>query len=201
MVARSRGGLDLGVCVATAVPNVGERVPHVEACVGAVATQARTSVIYGVEGLRLLRNGLSPMEALKTMLSQDPEREHRQVAIIDVDGRKAAFTGKETPAWKGHIMGENYVAAGNILAGEAVLKNMVESFKASEGMDLAERLMRVLEAGQCAGGDRRGKRSAALLVKGVEPPRTVDLRVDDHEDPVAELRKLFEAYRPPQGKR
>jgi len=193
MVARCPRTLALGVCVSTALPAVGSRVPHAEAGVGAVATQAYTDVSYGVEGLKLLKKGFSPREALETMLENDPYRELRQVIIIDGHGRTAAFTGKETVEWKGHLIGEDYVAAGNMLVGGEVIEAMAQAFESSLEGDLAERLMNALEAGQGAGGDRRGKVSAALLVVGIRP--TLDLRVDRHCEPVVELRRMFEELR------
>jgi len=193
MVARCSKTLALGVCVSTALPAVGSRVPHAEAGVGAIATQAYTNVSYGVEGLKLLKKGFSPHAALESMLKEDPDRELRQVIIIDRHGRTAAFTGKETIGWKGHLIGENYVAAGNMLVGGEVIEALAQAFESSLEGDLAERLMKALEAGQGAGGDRRGKASAALLVVGDRP--TMDLRVDRHSEPVRELRRMFEEFR------
>jgi len=196
-VARCPKTLALGVCVSTAAPAVGSRVPHVEAMVGAIATQADTNVFYGINGLRLLKMGFSPQTALETMLKEDPDRESRQVIIIDKEGRSAAFTGRETVDWKGHLVGKDYVVAGNMLVGNSVIDAMALVFESSEG-ELSERLMKALEAGQKAGGDKRGKRSAALLVAqkeqlGAHP--LLDLRVDEHRDPVGELRRVFEIYR------
>ncbi len=190
MVARCPKTFALGVCVSTAIPAVGSRVPHAEAGVGAIATQAYTNVSYGVEGLKLLKKGFSPQEALETMLKADAERELRQVIIVDCHGRTAAFTGSETVDWKGHLVGKNYVAAGNMLVGGEVIEAMARAFESSSEYDLAERLMRALEAGQKAGGDVRGKVSAALLVVGNQP--TLDLRVDWHREPVRELRRMLE---------
>ena len=195
MVARCPKTWMLGVCVSTAVPAVGSRVPHVEAGVGAIATQANTNILYGVDGLKLLKTGLSPQAALETMLKEDPDRESRQVIIVDKDGRTAAFTGKETIDWKGHLVGKDYAVAGNMLVSSRVIEAMAQTFESSEG-ELAERLMKALEAGQEAGGDKRGKVSAALVVasqKGTGP--ILDLRVDKHPDPVRELRRIFETRR------
>jgi len=197
MVARCPKTSSLGVCVSTAVPAVRSRVPHVKTGVGAIATQANTNILYGTNGLKLLKNGFSPQTALETMLKEDPDRETRQVIIIDKQGRTAAFTGKKTINWKGHLIGRDYVVAGNMLVGSKVIEAMAQAFESSEG-DLAERLMKVLEAGQEAGGDKRGKTSAALLVvskgqKGTRP--LIDLRVDEHPDPVNELRRIFENFK------
>lgn len=195
MVARCPETGALGVCVSTAAPAVGGRVPHAEAGVGAIATQASTNVLYGVEGLELLGKGFAPGEALNMMLRQDPDRETRQVIMIDVRGRTAAFTGEETYEWRGHLVGDGYVAAGNMLVGGGVLRAMARAFEGSGGW-LAERLMLALEAGEGAGGDRRGRVSAALLVVGgrrLEAGTRLDLRVDRHRDPVGELRRLLSA--------
>ena len=197
MVARCPRTLALGVCVSTAAPAVGSRVPHVEANVGAIATQARTNVLYGIEGLKMLKAGFSPQKTLEAVLKKDPDQESRQVIIIDKEGRKAAFTGKETVNWKGHLTGKDYAAAGNLLVGRRVLEAMAQAFERSEDL-LADRLMRALEAGQEAGGDRRGRVSAALLVaskKNKGTPPILALRVDKHKDPVTELRRVFESYK------
>ena len=162
-MARCPKTLGLGVCVSTAAPAVGSRVPHVEARVGAIATQAETIVLYGINGLRLLKMGFSPQTALETMLKEDSDRESRQVIIIDREGRSVAFTGRETSDWKGHLIGKDYVVAGNMLVGNSVVDAMAQVFESSEE-ELSERLMKALEAGQKAGGDKRGKTSAALLV-------------------------------------
>ncbi|MFB0513961.1 MAG: DUF1028 domain-containing protein [Candidatus Bathyarchaeia archaeon] len=197
IVARCPKTLALGVCVSTAVPAVGSVVPHVEVEVGAVATQGQTSVLYGINGLKLLKIGFSPQTALDAMLKEDSKREKRQVAIIDKDGRTAAFTGKETLEWRGHLVGEDYLVAGNALVGVQVIEAMAQTFENSKD-DLAERLLKALEAGQEAGGDRRGKASAALFVVDKKPLPTrpfVDLRVDEHPNPVAELRRVWEDFK------
>jgi len=198
IVARCPKTLALGVSVSTAVPAVGSVVPHVKAGVGAVATQAQTNVLYGIEGLQLLKAGLSPQTALENMLQRDIDREKRQVIIIDAQGRTAAFTGKENVEWKGHMVGKDCVVAGNMLAGSRVIKAMVETFEATKGK-LSERLLKALEAGQEAGGDKRGCMSAALLVAGEqwisETRPVLDLRVDAHQDPVKELRRIYTVSR------
>ncbi len=189
--------MTLGVCVSTAVPAVGSRVPHVEAGVGAIATQAKTNIFYGINGLKMLKAGLSPQAALEAMLKEDLDRESRQVTIIDREGRTAAFTGKETIGWKGHLVGEDYVVAGNMLVGSQVIEAMAQTFENSEE-ELAERLLKALEAGQEAGGDKRGKMSAALLIASQQLIKTspiLDLRVDEHSAPVKELRRIFEKRR------
>jgi len=198
MAARCERTGELGVCVSTAALAVGAVVPHVELDVGAIATQATTNVIYGIKGLQLMRLGLSPSNALDALLREDEKREVRQVTMIDKDGRTAAFTGKETVEWKGHLTGRNYATAGNMLVGPQVIEAMAKTFESTEGL-LEERLMKVLEAGQKAGGDKRGKISAALLVKkkamGASMRPWIDLRVDEHPDPVTELRRIYEIFK------
>ena len=187
----------MGVGVSTAVPAVGSVVPHAEANLGAIATQASTEPTYGIRGLELLKKGLSPRRVLDKLLEMDPEREARQVAIIDVKGRSAAYTGKNTVECSGHIIGADYVVAGNMLRNESVLDLMAEAFENSTG-SLSERILGALEAGERAGGDKRGKLSAALIVVGGEvtgPRPSINLRVDYHRDPVHELRWVFEAYK------
>lgn len=197
IVARCPKTLALGVCVSTAVPAVGSVVPHVETKIGAIATQGQTNIFYGINGLKLLEMGFSPQTALEAMLKEDSKREKRQVAIIDKDGRTAAFTGKETLEWKGHLVGEDCVVAGNALAGAQVIEAMVQTFENSKD-DLAEKLLKALEAGQEAGGDRRGRASAALIVVDKQPSPTrpfIDLRVDEHPNPVAELRRVWKDFK------
>ena len=193
MVARCPKTLALGVCVSTAVPAVGTRVPHVEAGVGAIATQANTNVLYGIYGLKLLKAGWHPQAALEAMLKEDSEKESRQVIVIDREGRTASFTGKETIKWKGHLVGKDYAVAGNMLVGGQVITAMARTFENSEG-ELAEKLLNVLEAGQKAGGDKRGRMSAALMVASQQRTETspdLVLRVDKHSNPVKELKRIF----------
>lgn len=198
MVARCERTGELGVCVSTAVPAVGSIVPHTELDVAAIATQATSNVMYGIKGLQLIRLGLSPSSALDALLREDEEREVRQVIMIDKNGKTAAFTGRETVEWKGHLTGRNYATAGNMLVGSQVIEAMAKAFDSTEG-PLEERLMKALEAGQNAGGDKRGRVSAALLVmKRLEadsPRPWIDLRVDENPDPVAELRRIYEVFK------
>lgn len=200
IVGRCEKTRELGVCVASAVPTVGSIVPYVEANVGAVATQATSSACYGTNGLQLVRLGLSPKSVLEALLLEDDKIEHRQVTIIDAKGRTAGFTGKQTIQWSGHHQGNNCVAAGNTLAGQSVIPAMTTAFESAEG-PLEGRLMVALEAGQEAGGDKRGRRgSAAILVrkrfteKETRRP-SVDIRVDEHPDPVPELRRILEIWK------
>ncbi len=193
LVARCPKTFSLGVCTSSAAPAVRSRVPHVETGIGAIATQANTNILYGINGLKLLKKDFSPQVALETLLIEDPDRETRQVIIIDKQGRTAAFTGEETIDWKGHIIGKDYVVAGNMLVGSRVIEAMAQTFDGSKGK-LAERLMRALEAGQEAGGDKRGKTSAALVVANEEqkePSSFIDLKVNRHQNPIKKLRKIF----------
>jgi uncharacterized Ntn-hydrolase superfamily protein len=187
---------DLGVAVASKFLAVGSVVPYAQAGVGAIATQSFANTTFGPKGLALLKKGLTPSQVLKQLLANDKDRELRQVGIVDAKGRAAAFTGKRCLPWAGHIVGKRFAVQGNILAGEQVVKAMAKAFQETQG-ELAERLMAALEAGEQAGGDARGKQSAAILVvrKGAGyggfDDRYIDLRVDDHPEPVKELRRLL----------
>lgn len=154
---------DLGVAVASKFPAVGAMVPYAKAGVGAVATQAAANLSFGSQGLRMMELGFSAQQALDQLIENDPGRDDRQVGLVDAQGQAAAWTGKKCFSFAGHIVGENYTVQGNILAGRAVVQAMAEKFTKTSG-SLAERLMAALEAGQAAGGDQRGKESAALLV-------------------------------------
>jgi len=177
---------------------VGAVVPWARAGVGAVATQAAGRAAYGPEILDLLARGLEPQAAIEHAFADDERRETRQLGVVDARGRAAAFTGGECNEWAGHATGSGYAAQGNILAGERVVTEMARAFEETDGA-LAERLVAALEAAQAAGGDRRGQQSAALIVErpggipesreGID--RIVDLRVDDHEEPIRELRRLL----------
>jgi len=163
--------------------------------VGAIATQARAKVGYGPEGLSLLAEGKSANATLKTITDADSDRAERQVGIVDREGHSAAHTGEKCLEWAGHSVGDGYTCQGNILAGPGVLVAMAESFEASSG-ELADRLASALRAGDEAGGDRRGKQSAAVLVVrqgggyGGDTDRYLDLRVDDHPEPAQRLHEL-----------
>jgi len=188
VVARDAQG-DLGVAVATARPNVGSLVPWVSRH-GAIATQARVDTDLGRTGLALLAQDVPIDAALGALLARDPERERRQVHGVDTR-RGFVHTGSECVEWRGHEQGPDYSVAGNMLAGPQVIGAMASAFRRTSGLELAERLLTVLEAGQAAGGDKRGKQSAALLVASAEPRMYHNLRVDDHEDPIVELRRVF----------
>lgn len=189
---------DLGIAISTAVPAVGRRCPFVKYGVGAIATQSFTNVRLGETGLKLLELGLTPEHAIEILLEEDEGRELRQAAAVDAQGRVFAYTGSKCVEWAGHVVGEDFAVAGNMLVGSQVVQEMKGSFESSSG-ELSERLLQALEAGQAAGGDKRGRQSAALLVGSKEDRLYYNLRVDDHPDPVAELRRIYgvatEAYR------
>lgn len=190
---------EIGVAVQSKYFAVGAVVSWARAGVGAVATQAAGIAGYGPRLLDALAAGADPEEAIRTVLGSDEARETRQLGVVAADGRSASWTGNECNAWAGHETGEGFAAQGNILAGEAVVADMARAFRESDG-SLAERLLAGLEAAQAAGGDVRGQQSAAVYVErpgaGVETgelvDRVVDLRVDDHEQPIVELRRLLE---------
>ncbi len=182
----------LGVAVSTKVPAVGAVCPFARAGVGAISTQAWTNPLLGVDGLDLLEQGYGAEETLRKLLDEDPDPETRQIIAVDREGRSAAHTGSDTDSWKGHRTGNGYAVAGNMLVGEETITAMAEAFEASEDEPLSERLLRALESGQAAGGDKRGRQSAALYVVKSEPYPYLDLRVDEHPDPVAELRRVHE---------
>ena len=191
IVARCPNTGMLGVAVSTAVPAVGALCPYVQSGVGAVSTQAWVNPYLAINALRLMAAGKAAPKALDAVLSADETRESRQIGIVDAAGRSAAFTGGDCTPWCGHILGEGFAIQGNMLVGAATLDAMAESIRGSASFDLAERLMRALEAGQAAGGDKRGKQSAALRVHHTEDYAWLDLRVDEHRDPIAELRRVY----------
>lgn len=187
----ARSGL-LGVAIATCVPAVGAFCPFVRHGVGAVVTQAWTNPYLAPAILDRLAAKITPEQAIEDALAADPGRDVRQLGVVDAQGRATAYTGAQTDPWQGHRTGTNYSIQGNMLVGENVLAKMEEAFIASAPHDLGERLLAALEAGDGAGGDRRGKQSAALRIGGPEIYPLVDLRVDDHLEPVRELRRIFE---------
>lgn len=196
IVAYDSEAKEWGVAVASKYLAVGSVVPWAKAGVGAVATQSRVNTTYGTKGLELLAEGKSPEEVLKTLGDADKGKEGRQVAIINAKGETVAFSGKDCNEWAGHKTGKNYSCQGNLLAGEKVIDDMAKAFEEAKG-PLAWRLMAALEAGEKAGGDKRGKQSAAVLVvrekggaNGLND-RAVDLRVDDHENPIPELARIL----------
>jgi len=190
---------DLGVAVASRFPCVGAVVPWAKAGVGAVATQAWANTDLGPDGLRLMAGGMPAASALDAVLEGDDGREERQAGFVDSHGGTATFTGSGCVDWAGGVSGEHFAAQGNILVGNAVVGAMASAFIEEAG-DLSDRLLAALLAGDAAGGDRRGKQSAALLVVRAEGgyegrnDRYIDLRVDDHPDAPAELARLFSVW-------
>jgi uncharacterized Ntn-hydrolase superfamily protein len=176
---------------------VGWIVPFVRAGVGAIASQARSNPYFGIDGLTLLAGGYTAQEALDAMLNPDaPEdRSQRQLVIVDAHGGQAVFTGRECRPWAGHRTGEDVVVAGNLLVGPETVDAMLRRYEALATETLAERLVSALEAGQAAGGDRRGRISASLLVGKSGAWPWIDVRVDSHPDPVTDLRRIFEEFK------
>ena len=186
-----------GVAVQSRFLAVGSIVPWAEARVGAIATQAWANPRYGPDGLALLREGLAADEVLTRLTDADDGRSERQLGVVDGQGRAASYTGDECNAWAGHRTGEGYAAQGNILVSEETVAAIALTGLVTVGTQLAERLVDCLDAAQAAGGDSRGQQSAAVLVAGPEQgyaglsDKVVDLRVDDHQRPLEELRRLF----------
>ena len=190
IIARDSATGQLGIAVATRFFAVGALVPHIAPRIGAIATQALVNPYYGIDGLALLREGKSPHDMIAALLAPDGGRESRQVHVMDSKGRIAAHSGKDCVDWFGHIAGDGFSIAGNMLAGPAVLDETARVYAANEGLPFSERLIKAMFAGEAAGGDKRGKQSAALLIHGTEEWPLLDLRVDDHTDPLRELQRL-----------
>lgn len=188
-----------GVAVASKFPAVGAVVPWTRARAGAVATQSYAKLGFGPDGLALMSDGLSAADALSRLLGADEERETRQVALVDAQGGAAAHTGSACHDWAGHKTGDGFSVQGNLLAGEAVIEAMAAGYLRAEG-ELADRLLSALRAGENAGGDKRGKQSAAVQVAcpqggyGGDNDRYLDLRVDDAAEPVADLMALVRLH-------
>jgi uncharacterized Ntn-hydrolase superfamily protein len=185
----------LGVAVSTAVPAVGATCPYVQAGVGAASTQSWVNPHLAIEALAQMAAGLSGPDALQTVIGQDAGRALRQIGVVDAQGRSAAWSGGGCTPWFGQIVEPHMAVQGNMLVGEAVLLAMAAAFRASPGLELDERMLRALEAGDAAGGDKRGRQSAALKLYHVQPYALLDLRVDEHADPVTELRRVHTVAR------
>ena len=203
IVGRDPNSAAFGVAVSTAIPCVGAIVPWARSGVGAIATQSYANVELGRAGLKLLKRGLSPRAALEGLLAEDPGAHLRQVAGIDAQGRTFVHSGAGCVGWFGSREGVDYSAQGNMLVGKETVDAMADAFEATEGKWLGIRLLAALEAGQAAGGDNRGRVSAALLVTPLEPATggqiefsarnyEMNIRVDEHAQPVAELRRIFD---------
>lgn len=197
IVARDPQTGEMGVAVQSHWFSVGTSVSWAEAGVGAVATQSFTNKSFGIRGLNLLRSGLTAQQALDSLLDNDEGRDVRQVAVIDSKGNVAAYTGKGCIDYAIHIKGNNFSVQSNMMLTNKVSQAMADAFEKSRGKALADRMITALEAGQKAGGDIRGKQSAAIIIvpgKSEGKPwneRTVDLRVDDNPEPIKELRRLY----------
>lgn len=190
IIARDSATGQIGIAVATRFFAVGARVPHIAAGFGGIATQALVNPYYGIDGVKLLREGREPDVIVKTLTAADSGRESRQLHVMDAKGRIASFTGNECVDWCGHIEGAGFSIAGNMLAGAAVLDETAKAYTARKELPFARRLIAAMQAGEAAGGDKRGKQSTALLIHGEEEWSDLDLRVDDHADPLAELERL-----------
>lgn len=193
IVARDPRTGEFGVATSTAALAVGAWVPYAAHGVGAIASQAWTNPEFGTKGLTLLRQGVPVAAALQALIAADRRRRVRQVIGIDANST-FGHTGSGCKVWAGHRRDREFAVAGNILVGRRVIDAMARAFSSAKG-DLAAKLLRAVEAGQAMGGDRRGRQSAALLVSGLEKKEYHDLRVDDHADPVQELRRIFEIAR------
>lgn len=191
IVARCARTGRLGGAVSTAVPAVGAICPFVLPGAGAVASQSWVNPYLALDALTLMAKGAAAQDALDQVLAGDDGRALRQVGLVDSAGRPAAWTGGDCTPWCGHRTGPGYAVQGNMLAGEAVVSGMEAAFLDAADSGLEERLMRALEAGQAAGGDKRGKQSAALKIYDREAYPWLDLRVDEHPAPVAELRRVM----------
>jgi uncharacterized Ntn-hydrolase superfamily protein len=180
----------IAIAVATKFFAVGARVPHVEPRKGAVCTQALMNPLYGPHGLRLIRDGVAAADVVRILTTPDAGREHRQVHVMGADGKFAAHTGAECVPWCGHWIGEDMSVAGNMLAGPQVVSETVRFFRENASMPLPRRLIGAMKAGEKVGGDKRGKQSAALVIYGNQEYSDLDLRVDDHVEPLLELARL-----------
>ncbi|HEX7271056.1 MAG TPA: DUF1028 domain-containing protein [Casimicrobiaceae bacterium] len=190
IVARDASGA-LGVIVASRFFAVGALCPHVHSGVGALCTQALVNPLYGLRGLTRLAQGLPAADVVRSLVEPDAGREHRQIHLVDAEGNSAAHTGVECIEWCGQIAGEGYSIAGNMLAGPQVIEDTAQVYDAGRDLPFAERLMAAMQAGEAAGGDKRGKQSVALLICTTEAYPFLDLRVDDHAEPLVELRRLY----------
>ena len=191
IIARDKASGAFGVAIATRFFAAGALCPHAQSGVGALSTQALVNPHYGAQALDLLRAGVSAPEVVKRLIAPDEGREQRQLHILDTEGRIGQHTGSKCVEWCGALVGDGYSVAGNMLANERVIRETARAYEASRG-PFAERLVAALEAGEAAGGDKRGKQSAALVIHSTRDYPDLDLRVDDHAEPLAELRRLYD---------
>ena len=192
IIARDRESGAFGVAVTTRSLAVGGLVPHGAGRLGAMATQARVNPLWGVDGLRFLAEGRSAEEVVAFVTRPDEGREKRQVHVVDARGQAFAHTGSECVDWAGHVAGDGVSVAGNMLAGPQVVEETLRAFQENGARPFGERLIVALDAGQAAGGDKRGRQSAAIKLWGGEPYPVLDLRIDDHPEPLVELRRLYD---------
>jgi len=192
IIARDAATGRIGIAVATKFFAVGALVPHIAADAGAVASQAFINPFYGPRGLAMLERGARAEEVVARLTAEDAGRRNRQVHLMDREGRFAAYTGEACIDWCGHLLHGSFSVAGNMLAGPQVLAETVRAYDAQADVPFARRLLAAMRAGEAAGGDKRGKQSAALLIHDGEDYPLYDLRVDDHADPLAELARLLE---------
>lgn len=190
IIFHERSSGRIAIAVATKFFAVGARVPHIEPLKGAVCTQALTNPLYGPHGLRLICDGVGAADVVRVLTAADAGREHRQLHVMGADGRFAAHTGAECVPWCGHWIGEDMSVAGNMLAGPDVIAETVRAFRESASSPLPRRMIAAMKAGEAAGGDKRGKQSAALVIYGNQEYSELDLRVDDHVEPLQELERL-----------
>jgi uncharacterized Ntn-hydrolase superfamily protein len=195
IIARDEQTGRVGIIVATRFFAVGAVVPHIKTRVGAVASQALLNPFYGPQGLSLLQAGASAEDTVKFLTNADDGRDHRQVHVMDRQGRFAACTGRACVDWCGHQVRATFSVAGNMLAGPEVLEQTANTYEAHLALPFARRLIAAMRAGEAAGGDKRGKQSAALLIHDDEEYPLLDLRVDDHADPLTELARLEQVSR------
>jgi uncharacterized Ntn-hydrolase superfamily protein len=199
IVARDPNGA-LGVVVASRFFAVGALCPYAHSGVGALSTQALVNPLYGARGLALLSQGMRPAEVVKSLLADDAGHEHRQFHLVDAEGTVAAHTGSQCLEWSGQVAGTGFSVAGNMLAGPQVIEDTAQAYDAGCDLPFAERLIAAMMAGEAAGGDKRGKQAIALLICTTEAYPFLDLRVDDHPEPIEELQRLYvkslERYQP-----
>ncbi len=199
IIARDTSGA-FGIAIASRFFAVGVLCPHIRSGVGAVATQALVNPLYGRAALDALAGGLPPLRVIERVIAGDEGRAHRQLHLIDADGKGAAHTGSACVEWCGHTAGDGFSVAGNMLAGPQALEATVHAYRSNAALPFPERLIAALAAGDAAGGDKRGKQAAALLIHTTEDYPALDIRVDDHAEPIGELQRLYarslERYQP-----
>jgi uncharacterized Ntn-hydrolase superfamily protein len=190
ILARDESGC-FGMAIASRFFAVGSLCVHSRRAVGALSSQALLNPLYGPAGIALLEQGFSPVQTIARLIASDQGRDQRQLHILPAKGLPAAHTGSACVDWCGHLLENGLSVAGNMLAGSKVIEHTAQAFKDTRGKPMGERLLAALDAGQAAGGDKRGKQAAALKIHHDEDYLQLDLRVDDHEEPFIELRRLY----------